>query len=42
MILNNKEQSTSQNVASSTIEVKKLKRKSTHIKEKSRKPRDLV
>ena len=47
MILNDKEQSTSQNVASTTIEVafpqnKKLKLKSAHIKEKSKKPRELV
>ena len=46
-ILNDKEQSTSQNVASTTIEVrfpqnKKLKCKSIHIKEKSKKPRKLV
>ena len=47
MILNDKEQSTSQNVANTTIEVvfpqnKKLKLKSTHIKEKSKKSRELV
>ena len=46
-ILNDKEQSTSQNVTSTTIEVrfpqnKKLKCKSIHIKEKSRKPKELV
>ena len=47
LILNNKEQSTSQNVANTTIKVgfpqnKKLKLKSTHIKEKSKKSRELV
>ena len=47
LILNNKEQSTSQNVANTTIKAgfpqnKKLKLKSTHIKEKSKKSRELV
>ena len=47
LILNDKEQSTSQSCASTTIEVgypqnKKLKLKWTHIKEKSKKPRELV
>ena len=46
-ILNDKEQSISQNVASTTIEVgfsknKTLKRKSTHIKKKSKKSGELV
>ena len=47
LIFNEKEQSTSQNAASTTIEVgfpqnKKLKLKSTHIKQKSKKHRELV
>ena len=47
LILNDKEQSTSKNVVSTTIEVgfpqnKKLKLKSTHIKENSKKPREVV
>ena len=47
LILNGKEQSTSQNVGSTTIEVgypqnKKLKLKSTHIKKDSKKSGELV
>ena len=47
MILNDKEQSTSQTATSPVIEVrfpqnKKLKRKSTRIKEKSKNARELV